>query len=165
MPQSRVFLEIAALLFMTSCPEKGTGRETTALLRRGGLCSLGNGCYWNKFYKHLRNNYRRNRDSNDKKISWYISHGRSYNSLLEWYGGGAVPPMIAFSGASMGNCRRYSALAVPIQSNSALAVPSYFLSSHNRLSCCCRTNLTNSSPWTPALCNHCRLFSNFSTKA
>ena len=27
-----------------------------------------------------------------------ISHGRRYNSLLEWYGGGAVPPMIAFSG-------------------------------------------------------------------
>ena len=26
----------------------------------------------------------------------------------------------------MGNCRRYSALAVPIQSDSALAVPSYF---------------------------------------
>ena len=51
---------------------------------------------------------------------------RRGNSLLEWYGGGAVPPMIAFSGASMGNCRRYSALAVPIQNNSALAVPSYF---------------------------------------
>ena len=36
--------------------------------------------------------------SNDSKISWYISLGRSYNSLPEWYGGGAVPPMIAFSG-------------------------------------------------------------------
>ena len=32
-----------------------------------------------------------------KKISWYISHGRSYNSLPEWYGGGAVPPIIAVS--------------------------------------------------------------------
>ena len=36
--------------------------------------------------------------SYDKKISWYISLGRSYNSLPEWYGGGAVPTMIAYSG-------------------------------------------------------------------
>ena len=47
--------------------------------------------------------------------------GRRYNSLPEWYGGGAVPPILA----SMGNSRRYSALAVPLKRdlNSALAVP------------------------------------------
>ena len=32
--------------------------------------------------------------------------------LAEWYGEGAVPPMKTFL-SSVGNCRRYSALAVP----------------------------------------------------
>ena len=47
------------------------------------------------------------------------------NSLPEWYGGGTVPPITAFSG-NEGNCRRYSALAVPSKGSLFLWFPQIF---------------------------------------